>query len=68
ADLPSVCVSMEHSFMGDLVVYLTCPNGQSVTFHQQGGGGTFIGGALDGETVPPSPGECWEYCFSPFAT
>jgi gliding motility-associated-like protein len=66
--LQSVCVSMEHSFMGDLVIYLTCPNGQSVTFHQQGGGGTFIGGALDGETDPPTPGECWDYCWSPFAT
>ena len=67
-DLPSVCVSMEHSYMGDLVIFLTCPNGQTVTFHQQGGGGTFIGNALDGETVPPTPGECWEYCWSPTAT
>ncbi|MEO8591264.1 MAG: PKD domain-containing protein [Flavobacteriales bacterium] len=67
-DLLSVCVSMEHSYMGDLVIFLTCPNGQSVTFHQQGGNGTFIGNALDGETVPPTPGECWEYCFSPTAT
>ncbi|MEO8588717.1 MAG: PKD domain-containing protein [Flavobacteriales bacterium] len=67
-DLPSVCASMEHSYMGDLVIFLTCPNGQSVTFHQQGGGGTYIGDAEDGETVPPTPGACWDYCWSPTAT
>ena len=68
SDLVSVCVSMEHSFMGDLVINLTCPNGQTVIFHQQGGGGTFLGNALDGETEPPTPGECWDYCWSPSAT
>lgn len=68
SDLLSVCVSMEHSYMGDLVIYLTCPNGQNVYFHQQGGGGTFIGNALDGETDPPTPGECWDYCWDPTAT
>ena len=67
-DLLSVCVSMEHSYMGDLVIYLTCPNGQNVYFHQQGGGGTFIGNALDGETDPPTPGECLDYCWDPTAT
>jgi gliding motility-associated-like protein len=67
-DILAICVNMEHSFMGDLVIGITCPNGQTVTFHEQGGGGTFIGGALDGETTPPTPGECWEYCWSPTAT
>lgn len=67
-DLLSVCLSIEHSYMGDLVIYLTCPNGQNVYFHQQGGGGTFLGEALDGETDPPTPGTCWDYCFDPTAT
>ncbi|MBS1581637.1 MAG: gliding motility-associated C-terminal domain-containing protein [Bacteroidetes bacterium] len=67
-DLLGVCVSMEHSFMGDLVISLSCPNNQSVIFHQQGGGGTFIGNALDGETDPPTPGECLNYCWTPTAT
>ena len=68
ADLESICVSMEHSYMGDLVIFVTCPNGQNVYFHQQGGGGTFIGNALDGETDPPTPGECLDYCWDPNAT
>jgi gliding motility-associated-like protein len=67
-DLQSVCVSMEHSFMGDLAISLTCPNGQTMFFHQQGGGGTYIGGANDNDGTNPVLGECWNYCWSPTAT
>jgi gliding motility-associated-like protein len=66
-DLLSICVDMEHSFMGDLVINLTCPNGQSVVLHQQGGGGTYLGGANDGDDVNPDPGTCWNYCWAPNA-
>ncbi len=69
SDLESVCVNMEHSFMGDIVVQLACPNGQSVIFHQQGGGGTYIGGANDTDSnANPVAGECWPYCWSATAT
>ncbi|MEO8589041.1 MAG: gliding motility-associated C-terminal domain-containing protein [Flavobacteriales bacterium] len=68
-DILSICVSMEHSFMGDLVLSVTCPNGQSIILHQQNGGGTFIGDANDGDgNVNPVPGTCWDYCWSPTAT
>jgi gliding motility-associated-like protein len=68
-DLQSICVSMEHSFTGDLVLSVTCPNGQVIIMHQQGGGGTYIGGANDGDSnANPIPGTCWEYCWSPTAT
>lgn len=64
--LDQVCVSMEHSFMGDLVVQLTCPNGQTVVMHQQGGGGTYLGGANDTDSgTDIQLGECMEYCWSP---
>ena len=66
--LESVCVSMEHTFIGDLVISLSCPNGQSVTFHQQLGGGTFVGDANDADDVDPIIGTCWDYCWSPTAT
>lgn len=67
-DLLGICVDMEHSFMGDLVISITCPNGQSVVMHQQGGGGTYIGGANDQDTAGnPQPGTCWNYCWSPNA-
>ena len=67
-DLGSICVDMEHSFMGDLVLQVFCPNGQSMILHQQGGGGTYIGGANDYDPQEPGPGECWHYCWSPLAT
>lgn len=67
-DLESICVSMEHSFMGDLVISVTCPNGQSIVLHQQGGGGTYIGGANDNDNnQTATPGECWNYCWAPNA-
>ena len=65
-DLLSVCASMEHSYMGDLVIQITCPNGQTTVFHEQGGGGTYIGIPVDDESE--TPGTCWEYCWSPTAT
>lgn len=67
-DLLGICVDMEHSFMGDLVISITCPSGQSVVLHQQGGGGTYIGGANWNDDNNPQPGTCWNYCWSPNAT
>ncbi len=66
--IESVCVSMEHSYMGDLQISLVCPNGNTVIMHNQGGGGTYLGDALDLVSTPPVPGECLEYCWSPDAT
>lgn len=68
-DLLSICVSLEHSFMGDLVLSVTCPNGQNVLMHQQGGGGTFFGDANDTDSnADPVAGTCWDYCWAPNAT
>ncbi len=68
-NIQSICVDMEHTYMGDLVLQVICPNGQTTIFHQQGGGYTFIGGANDtDDNLNPVPGECWHYCFSPTAT
>lgn len=64
-DITGICASLEHSYMGDLVIQITCPNGQSMLMHQQGGGGTYIGGANDGDEFNPIPGECWSYCWTP---
>lgn len=67
-DIESICVEMEHTFMGDLVLQVICPNGQSVILHQQGGGGTYLGAPNDLDSnEDPIFGECWEYCWSPTA-
>ena len=71
-DIESVCLQMEHSFMGDLVIYVTCPNGQQVMLHQQGGGGTQLGVPNPMDNIncddPTTQGEPWQYCFTPTAT
>lgn len=68
-DILSICVEMEHTYMGDLVLQVICPNGQTMIFHQQGGGGTYLGSPNDTDSNQnPIPGECWEYCWSPTAT
>lgn len=65
----SICVDMEHTFMGDLLLQVICPNGQTTIFHQQGGGGTYIGAPNDMDSdAAPVFGECWHYCWSPTAT
>ncbi|MBS1943904.1 MAG: PKD domain-containing protein [Bacteroidetes bacterium] len=66
--LLGICVNMEHSFMGDLVIRIISPNGQTVILHQQGGGGTYIGGANDNDEANPQIGTCWNYCWTPNAT
>lgn len=66
--LLGVCVSMEHSFMGDLIISIISPTGESVILHSQGGLGTYLGIPVDNEATPNIQGTCWEYCWSPSAT
>jgi len=64
----SIMVNMEHSFMGDLNITLECPNGilvDLVTFGVNGGGGTYLGTALDDNTAEPGIG--WDYSWAPEA-
>ena len=68
-NIPSICVDMEHTYMGDLVLQVICPNGQTTLFHQQGGDNTYIGAPNDLDSdLDPILGECWHYCWSPTAT
>ena len=48
-DLLSVTVNMEHSYMGDLDLTITCPDGTTVPLmsYPNGGGGCFLGEAVD---------------------
>ena len=48
-DICSICVNMEHSFMGDISIAIVCPNGNQAMLKAQptgtcgGGGGKFLG-------------------------
>ena len=48
-DIISVDINMEHSYMGDLDIYLTSPNGVQVTLFEQAGSSTWLGQATDGD-------------------
>ena len=67
SDFVSLFMNFEHSFMGDLVLSLICPNGQSMVLHQQGGGGTYLGEPVDLDNLPNDPGVGYDYWFAPDA-
>lgn len=72
SDIMSICMEMEHSFIGDLLITLTCPTGQNVILHQQGGGGVNLGIAVQSDdvdcSIPATMGTPFTYCFTPAAT
>lgn len=71
SDLYSIMVNMEHSYMGDLGISISCPNGTTVnlvTWGTNGGGGTFLGQANDEFPETTDPGIGWDYNWAPNAT
>ena len=50
SDIESVGINIEHSYMGDLDIYLQCPNGQRTTLFQQSCGSGFLGEPVDTHT------------------
>ncbi len=81
-DLESICLNMEHSYMGDLSISITCPSGQMVmlkTFGAGpggGGNGTILGEPVatnlpvdgSGGSLAGIPGIGYDYCFASTAT
>ncbi|ARN71739.1 hypothetical protein BST91_08820 [Nonlabens tegetincola] len=68
SDLVNVFIDIEHSYMGDLDITLTAPNGSQVKFltYPNSGGGRFLGNALDDGTTTPGVG--FVYTFTEAAT
>lgn len=68
-DIISICAVMEHSYLGDLDIWLECPNGSIVTFvdYPNGCGSTYLGIPIDIDS-DLTPGTGFEYCWSPSAT
>ncbi len=74
-DILSICVNMEHSFIGDLEFTIICPNGQSVVLKEyissgrgylgEPYGGDSHGTYDDGCDPADNPsGTGWNYCWS----
>ncbi len=67
SDIQNICLNMEHSYLGDLQIRIVCPNGQSsILKSYPGGGGTYLGCALDDGSINPGTG--LTYCFTPTAS
>jgi gliding motility-associated-like protein len=69
SDLLNIFVNMEHSYMGDLGISIICPDGTTVDMVEwgvNGGGGTFLGEAVDDENTTPGIG--YDYYWTPDAS
>lgn len=69
SDILSVCVFMEHSYVGDLNFVIRCPNGQTDTLKKYihwGGADMGIPGTPDSGCDPRNnpQGTPWNYCWS----
>ncbi|WP_027418376.1 T9SS C-terminal target domain-containing protein [Crocinitomix catalasitica] len=67
-DILNICVDIEHSFMGDFVLTVQCPTGQTMRLHNQLGGGTYLGEPIDMSIDcddPSTYGVPYHYCFTP---
>jgi len=79
--LEYICVNVEHSYLGDLEAWITCPNGDSLAlFDAFGGEGLYPGNGFGGGQMylgdandalggnPEGPGIGFNYCFSDTAS
>lgn len=69
-DFYSICFDMEHSYMGDLQIEITCPTGQTVELvsYPNNGNATYLGIPVDNDLTPNIQGTPFNYCFAPNAT
>ena len=69
-DILGVCVVMEHSWLRDLQIEVTCPSGQMIVVQEflgQEGSELYMGQPNDADFEDPVPGTGAEYCWSPTA-
>ncbi len=65
-DIISIDVNMEHSYSGDLDMFITAPNGVQIQLFSQAGGGTWFGEPLDDWSIEDDglPGIGYDYGWS----
>ncbi len=63
-DIVSIDINMEHSYTGDLDMFITAPNGVQVQLFAQAGGGTWLGEATDQDATETNPGVGYDYGWS----
>ena len=71
SDIESIAIDMEHSYLGDLEVWITCPSGNRLTLFDGYNGGSdlqFLGEPIDDDYDPCNPGTPYHYTWSHNAT
>ena len=71
SQLQQICMTMEHSYLGDLEIEIVAPSGEAVILKQYPGGGScdlgepYASGPVDGDDSDlTDPGTGFEYCFN----
>ncbi|MDR2010487.1 MAG: hypothetical protein LBQ22_08390, partial [Bacteroidales bacterium] len=69
-DIQSIILTLEHSYIGDLDIFLECPNGQrmSIISYPNGCTNAWFGEAIDNDGRPCEIGVAYPYTWSPTAT
>lgn len=63
SDISNICMSLEHSYQGDLSIQIICPNGQVCNLKDYPGGSyNYLGNPID--DVTSGPGTGFNYCFA----
>ncbi len=66
-DLQSICVNMEHSWLHDMEISITCPSGNTVLLQSQEviNKEVYLGIPIDNDGITPQSGRGLEYCWTP---
>lgn len=67
-DLLGICVNMEHSWIGDLDITITCPNGSSVILVPFPNSAGSLNLGIPAQGFGTNPGTGFDYCWTPTAT
>lgn len=62
SDLEGICVNIEHSYVGDLDIWIECPNGQTSYLFEQACGNCAFGHPEQDDN--PIPGIGYDYCWT----
>ncbi len=60
-DISSICMEIEHSYIGDIDIVVECPNGQRVTLFNQSCSNTYFGEPNESNDCVPGIG--YSYCW-----
>lgn len=68
ADIESICMEIEHSYLGDLEVWITCPSGNRLDlfngYENSNCSWEFLGEPIDVRNNPCEPGVPYHYCWT----